>query len=370
MTELLTIDGSHGEGGGQILRTAVTLSALTGRPIRIGNIRAGRPRPGLAAQHLTAIRAVAKLCHARINGDALGSQQIDFIPGARAVAGHYRFDVATAREGGSAGSACLVLQTLVPPLALAPGKSRLSIRGGTHMAWSPSFDYIRDVWLPAIRQTGISASAALRAWGWYPIGQGEIDVEVSGLDPGRRCPVKPLNLVERGRLRTISGRGVAANLPSQIAERMVARAEALLSDMGAEMRIEPIRVGAACAGAGLFLTAEYEHVHCGFTALGKRGKPAEQVADEAAGSLKEHWRSGEALDRHLADQILVPLTLASGLSRFSTERISRHLRTNAWVVERFGLARVDFDCRKEDGGLVTVVPEAAVIKALVPHLHR
>lgn len=354
----LVLDGSHGEGGGQILRTALAYSAITGRPLRVENVRAGRPRPGLAAQHLTAVHAAAALCRARVEGAALGAGAFAFTPGAPVRAGGYDFDVGAAREGGSAGAATLVLQTVLLPLALAEGASRVRVRGGTHMAWSPPYDYVRDVWLPALARLGVRAEAELVASGWFPIGRGEIEARVEGLGPGGRARLRPLDLTERGALVEVAGRALAANLPAHVAQRMTDRARAMLAGEGVPVRIEPRRVRAACAGAGLFLTARYEHLACGFSAIGERGKPAEQVAEEAVIRFLVHRDSGAALDLHLADQIIAPLALAGAESRFTTERITDHLRTNAWVVERFGLARVGLGPGARGTGLVTVAPAA------------
>jgi RNA 3'-terminal phosphate cyclase (ATP) len=342
MPDVLTIDGSHGEGGGQILRTALALAAISGRAIRFEKIRAGRKNPGLAAQHLTGVRAIAAICDAGVSGDELGSQSLSFAPGGSPQAGDYVFDVAEAREGGSAGATSLVLHTVLLPLALAEGDSTVVIRGGTHVAWSPSFDYARDVWLPALSQMGVSATLELDRWGWYPAGQGEIQVVVKGL--GRE--LSPVYLVKRGALRRVWGRAVAANLPSHIPQRMATRANSLLRGAGVDARIEPLRVRAACAGAGIFLTAEYEAVRAGFSVLGAKGKPSEAVAEEAVAAVLAHRDSGAALDQYLADQLVLPLALSGGTSSFSAERVSRHLKTNVWVLEQFGLARISIKGRQ------------------------
>jgi len=338
------IDGSYGEGGGQIVRTALALAAVTGRPVRIEKIRAGRKTPGLAAQHLTSVRALAEMCRARVAGDELGSQTLIFTPGGPPQPGDYVFDVSQARDGGSAGSTTLVLQTVLLPLALAGGDSTVVIRGGTHVAWSPPFDYVRHVWLPMVAQMGVDAGLELVKWGWYPVGQGEIRASIKGLGTDLKRP--PPALVERGELRRVRGRAVAANLPSHIPQRMADRARSLLSAAGVNIRIDPMRVRAACAGAGIFLTAEYEQVRAGFSALGAKGKPSEMVAEEAVAALLAHYDSGAALDRHLADQLVLPLALGGGESSFTVEEVSRHLTTNAWVVEQFGLARVCVEGRQ------------------------
>ncbi len=341
MPDKLVIDGSHGEGGGQILRSALALSAITGRPIEVQKIRTGRKNPGLAAQHLTGVRAAAAVCKAQLIGDALGSQALTFVPGDAPQAGDYVFDVAEVREGGSAGATSLVLQTILLPLALAHSDSTVVIRGGTHVAWSPPFDYARDVWLSTLAKMGVEATLQLEKWGWYPLGQGEIRATIKGV--GSDLERSPLALVARGELRRVFGRAVAANLPSHIPQRMATRARSLLDRAGLKADIQPLRVRAACAGAGIFLTAEYEHIRAGFSSLGARGKPSEAVAEEGVAVLMSHHASDAALDQHLADQMLMPLTLAGGTSTFTAERVSRHLTTNAWLVEQFDTAHVSIE---------------------------
>ena len=180
MTDFLIIDGSHGEGGGQILRSTLSLSVITGRPVRIENIRANRKKPGLAAQHLTSVRAAAMLCDAEVKGAELGSQTLQFIPRKPVRAGDYFLDVAQAREGGSAGSVMLVLQTLLLPLALAEGDSTVILRGGTHVDMSPSYDYVHDVWLPTLARMGVRAELSLVRSGWFPVGRGEVRLRIAG----------------------------------------------------------------------------------------------------------------------------------------------------------------------------------------------
>jgi RNA 3'-terminal phosphate cyclase (ATP) len=348
----VVIDGAHGEGGGQILRTALSLSVISGRPLRIDGVRALRRNPGLAAQHLTAVRAAGELCAARLEGDLIGSTSVTFAPTKPVTAGHYVFDVGIAREGGSAGAVMLVLQTVFLPLARAAEASRVVLRGGTHMAWSPPFDYIRDVWLPMLGRCGLNAGIDLQAWGWYPIGKGEVIAEI---EPGPPL-LKPVQISEPGLLRRIRGRAVAANLPAHIPQRMADRARALLAGLGAEIDIEPLQVSAACPGAGIFLTAEYANLNCGFSALGERGKTSERVAEEAAEALIAHHASGAAVERHLGDQILLPLCFADGRSVFSVEDITAHIETNAWVIESFGVARVEVERAGPRIGQVTVTP--------------
>ncbi len=356
MTDPLVIDGAHGEGGGQIVRTATTLAALTGRPVRIINIRAKRRNPGLAAQHLTAVRALAALCGGELHGDALGATRLDFVPLGPPQPSTYVFDVGAAREGGSAGATTLVLQAVLLPLALADGLSRVTIRGGTHMAWSPPYDYIADVYLPTLARLGIRARPALMTFGWYPAGQGEITVDIDGLGAADGRLANTLRLTEPGPLRHVFGRAVAANLPAHIPQRMADRARRLLADLDPEARIVPLRVRAASPGAGLFLTAAYDHGRCGFSALGARGVPSEDVAAQAVDALIAHHDSGAVVDPHLADQILVAMALAREAGEFTTSRITDHLVTNAWVIERFGLATIDIEAYPKGFARVSITP--------------
>ncbi len=351
----LVIDGSYGEGGGQIVRTSLALSAIIGRPIRLERIRAGRRKPGLAAQHLTGVRATAAVCAARLEGDALGSQALSFTPGAPPQAGAYHFDVADQSRGGSAGATSLVLQTVLLPLALAAGDSTVSIRGGTHVAWSPPFDYLRDVWLPALESMGVQGSLELARWGWYPVGLGEIRARINGLGGDDRR-LAPLKLEERGELTGVTGRAIASRLSENIPWRMREHASGMLAAQGLSHRIEQGSVRAACPGTGIFLTARYAHVHAGFGALGRRGKRSEDVAAGAASALLKHHASGAAVDEHLGDQLIVPACLARAESTFTVARVTDHLTTNAWTVERFDIAKVKVEERADGTATVTVTP--------------
>lgn len=352
----LSIDGSYGEGGGQLLRTALTLSALGARPIKLHHIRAGRAKPGLAAQHLTAVRAIAALSDAELSGAALGSQTLTVRPRAAVRAGNYEIDVGAARAGGSAGAVALVAQTVLLPLALAGGPSKLVLRGGTHVPASPTVDYLQDVWLPTLHPMGVRAALTLRRSGWYPVGQGELELTVEGTR-GEAAALTPLRARERGALLRVTGTARTANLPEHIGERMAARANDQLAKAGLRSQIAQARDQAACPGASLLLVAEYEAGRGGYIALGKRGKPAEAVADEAVAALLAHRDSGAAYEEHLSDQLILPAALASGPSSWSASRITRHLLTNAWVVARFGAAQIDPVPNTEGvPGVVTVRP--------------
>ena len=336
MSDLVTIDGAYGEGGGQVLRTALTLAMLTGQTLQIENIRAGRPKPGLAAQHLTAVRAAAAICRAEVHGDEMGARQLVFRPTEPPRPGDYTFDVAQVRGAGSAGAVSLVLQTVLLPLALAAGPSHVTLRGGTHVAWSPPFPYLAEVYLPTLARLGLRADLTLRRWGFYPAGGGEIVAHIGG----NTSPLRPLERTARGALQRAWGMAVVANLPAHIPQRMANRARNLLAQAGLKADVAARRVRAQGPGAGIFVLLEYEDgVRAGFTAYGRKGLPAERVAQAACRDLLAYHRSGAPVDMHLADQLILPLALADGPSRFTTCRVTSHLRTNIWVVERFGLAR-------------------------------
>ena len=339
--DVLTLDGSHGEGGGQILRTALSLSTITARHIRLVNIRAGRRNPGLLAQHLSAVRASAAISGAAVSGDRLGSTEITFAPSHSSKSGSYVFDVAETAGRGSAGSTTLILQTLVIPLLLAAGSSTLVLRGGTHVEWSPPFDDLATSYFPLLRRIGYRVDAELMRWGWYPVGGGEVVCKIAGAEAaGNRRQLTPIEAITPGPLQRIVGRAVAANLPAHIPQRMAERARISLAEFGVPVNIEPQLVTAACPGAGIYFLAAYTNLPASFSACGRLGKPSEAVADQAVTAFREHHASGAAIELHLADQLLVPLALAAGPSIFTSARPTGHLLTNAWAIEQFEVARI------------------------------
>jgi RNA 3'-terminal phosphate cyclase (ATP) len=326
---MVEIDGSTGEGGGQVLRTALSLACVLGRPLRMRNIRRGRERPGLMPQHLACVRSAAALTGARVEGDEWGSLSLDFRPGPPRP-GTYRFDI------GTAGSASLVLQCVLPPLLLAEGHSEVVVTGGTHVPLSPPFDYLAGVFLPALGELGLRARAELRSHGFYPRGGGEVRASVAG---GGK--VRSRHFLEPGDLVELSGRSGVANLPLSIADRQAGALREALGGLRPSM--ETVEVAARGPGTFVFLLARYQHAVAGFAALGRKGKRAEAVGREAAQEFLAHHRSGAALDPYLADQAVLYLALAEGLSRFTTSRITSHLRTNLEVIRAFTGAEYEIE---------------------------
>lgn len=349
---MLQINGSYGEGGGQILRTSLSLAAITGQSIQIDRIRAGRAKPGLAMQHLTGVRAVAALCQAEVKGDAVGSMRLEFIPRQSVQAGHYIFDVAQTTGAGSAGAVTLILQTVLLPLALADGDSVVTFRGGTFVAWSPPAPYIEQVYLPILNQMGVEAELKLNAWGWYPRGGGELELRIRGNGQGIGS-LNRLQLLERGTLQQVKGLAIATELPSHIPQRMASRAHNLLEQAQLRTHIQPLRVRGIGPGTGIFLLADYKQCRAGFGAVGKLGLPAEEVAAIATQELLAFHDIGAPVDVHLGDQLMLPAALANQPSSYRVAEISTHLTTNAWTIAQFGLAKTAID---EAERLITITP--------------
>ncbi len=303
-------------------------------------------RRGLPGKHpreprQAGIAPAAAICNAHLEGAELNSQRLTFTPQTPAQAGDYVFDVNDVASSGSAGAMTLVLQTVLLPLALADGPSRLILRGGTAVPMSPPAPYIEHVYLPTLFEMGVQARLTHRLWGFYPQGGGELDVEIAG-----RAALRPLNLTERGAPERVDGAACVAKLPSHIPQRMSDRARALLAQAGLpRVSIEPQHVISPGTGAGLFLTVQYAQSRAGFSALGRRGLPSEEVAELACRELLDHHRSGAAVDPHLGDQLVLPFVLAQGTSRATVSRVTQHLLTNVWVAAHFDLpmARVAGD---------------------------
>ena len=325
---MIEIDGSYGEGGGQILRTSLTLSVLTGKPLRIYNIRSRRKPPGLKPQHLMSARTAASISNGRLTSAALGATELTLHPGPIRP-GAYTFDVGSVKA--SAGSTSLIFQTLLPPLGFADGPSHVIIKGGTHVTLSPPADYIREVFLPTLRPMGLPVRLENPSKGFYPIGMGILD----GVIEPFRTPLKPLRIEARGALKHLRILSAVARLPVSIAQRQLDRAIARLTEKGFHPEGKIEEATSPGKGTYCFILAEFENVRAGFSALGEIGKRAERVADEAVDPFLHYWNGKGALDPHLADQTPLYMALAEGESAITTTKASEHLRTNLWVIEQF-----------------------------------
>lgn len=330
MTDHLHIDGAHGEGGGQIVRSSLALSLVTGRPVTIDNIRPRRKKPGLRPQHLAAVRAAAQVGGATLAGDAIGSTSLSFQPAA-VKPGTYRFRV------GTAGSATLVLQTVLPALLIADGPSTLTLEGGTHNQWAPPFDFLARAYLPLVNRMGPRVVAHLERHGFYPAGGGRfsVDIEPSGALSG-------FNLFERGKLIARRVRALVANLPLHIAEREVKTAlqELNWNDQWGAVEAVP----GHGPGNVVMVDVRSEHITEVFTACGRLGTRAEQVAAEVAQETRDYLQTDAPVGPHLADQLVLPLGISAWhQSRaaqqrggaFATGALTDHTTTHLEILRQF-----------------------------------
>lgn len=324
---MIDIDGSEGEGGGQVLRTSLALSIVTGKPFRIFNIRARRKNPGLQRQHLAAVKAAREICGGGVQGAEPGSKILVFGPGP-VRAGDYAFDV------GSAGSASLVLQTILPPLLLASGTSRVSIGGGTHNPMAPPFDFLARAFLPVLRLMGADAAVSVDRHGFYPAGGGRLAAQIRPwANPGR------LSLTSRPQPVWWTN-ALLCRLENHIGVREigVARAALEIPRQRAVLR----RVDADCPGNVIMIYAD-----CGthmevFTSIGQRGVSAERVAQQVVDQALAWQQTGAPVGEHLADQLLVPMALGAGGS-FVTGPVSGHTQTNIATIRRFVDAKIEVE---------------------------
>ncbi len=323
---LVLIDGAKGEGGGQVLRSSLALSLITGRPVRIDNIRAKRAKSGLMRQHLTAVQAAAEIGAAQLNGASLGSSRLTFTP-TQLKAGEYHFAI------GTAGSTMLVLQTILLPLLLADGPSRVILEGGTHNPMAPPYDFIERVYLPLLNRMGGQVTASLVRAGFYPAGGGRCVIDITPTQQLGR-----LDLLERGPLLKRSVRAVVAQLPRHIAERELHQVLSAL-DWPEECGCIEALSGTASPGNVLMAELTFEGITEVFTAFGERGKPAEQVADDLLSQVQTYLTTDAPIGEHLADQLLLPLGLATHQgatpSTFLTSPLSDHVTTHIDVLHQF-----------------------------------
>jgi RNA 3'-terminal phosphate cyclase (ATP) len=323
---MIIIDGSLGEGGGQILRTALGLSMVTGRPFRIEKIRAGREKPGLLRQHLTAVNAAATICGAQVDGAAMGSRELSFSPG-KVKAGEYTFSI------GSAGSTTLVLQTVLPALLTANGPSSLTLEGGTHNPHAPPMDFLERVFLPLINRMGPTVTVKLERAGFYPAGGGRFFVNIEPI-----AKLSPLHLPERGEIKRRLATAVVAALPGDIAKRELEKVGQRLGWSGEQLQTRQLPKE---LGPGNLLTLEIqsEHVTEVFTGFGMKEVTAESVAEQAVQQVRRYLAAGVPVGEYLADQLLLPLALA-GSGSFLTHSPTRHTKTNIEVIARFLSVRI------------------------------
>jgi RNA 3'-terminal phosphate cyclase (ATP) len=317
---MITIDGSFGEGGGQILRTSLALSLVTGKPFSIHNIRAGRKKPGLMRQHLTAVNAAAVIGQAVIKGNRIGSQAFTFKP-EMIKPGNYHFAI------GSAGSCTLVFQTILPALLMAGEPSEIILEGGTHNPFAPPFDFLEKAFLPVINRMGPQVDAVLEKPGFYPAGGGRFKVSISPAGLNR------IDLLERGNIIHKTARASVANLPVKIANRELKVIREKL-EWGREL-LKAVNVENS-QGPGNILTVEVEsdNITEVFTGFGEKGVSAEKVAKRAVKAVQEYLALNVPVGRYLADQLLIPMALAGG-GKFRTLSPTQHTTTNAEIIKKF-----------------------------------
>lgn len=347
-SNLVTIDGSQGEGGGQILRSAVGLATVVGKPVRIEKIRAGRSKPGLMRQHLTAMNAAARICNGTLTGAALGSTEITFEP-QEVCPGKYQFSI------GTAGSATLVLQTILPALLTASGPSEIILEGGTHNQWAPPFDFLQRSYLPIINRMGPMVEATLERYGFYPAGGGRIVVRITP-SPS----LAGFDLLERGSTVAKTAKVLISNLPYSIAEREAKRVARKLSIQDPHVTVEPVQ----SAGPGNIVFAEIQSKNVTelATGFGRVGASAEHVADEVVKQIRDYLKSAAPVGEYLADQILLPLGLSASQpapaniqrgGSFLTLPLSRHSVTHIDILQ--AMLPVHIDTQPSDEAcLVTV----------------
>ena len=320
---MIKLDGSQGEGGGQILRSALALSAITMEPFTIENIRAQRKKPGLQAQHLVCVHAVAEITQAEVEGAYKNSTRLKFRP-KKIIAGNYSWDVQTA------GSTSLVLHSVVYPLSLADTPSSVSIIGGTHVPWSPCYHYLDLQWDYYLKKMGFEIDLEMIRAGFYPQGGGKINAKIVP-----SMSKNSISLTERGALTAVRGISFAANLDKSVAIRQQKRADFRLAQNNLNASIDIIDVPAIGKNTMLLLLACFEKSQCCYFDLGARGKRAENVADRAVDQLMEFLNTDGAIDQFLADQLLLPIALSRQLSVLKTSRITQHLLTNIDIIQKF-----------------------------------
>ncbi len=339
---MIELDGSQGEGGGQILRSALSMSLLTGEPFRLQRIRARRPKPGLAAQHLTCVLAAQAIGGASVDGAKLGSTELTFTPG-QVTPGKYHFAV------GTAGATALVLQTIYLPLARCAAPSVVTIAGGTHVKAAPCFEFLERTWAGYLRHLGFDLGLKMQRRGFYPRGGGSIQADIAPCLHPRTLRAEPTPPQ-----RAVCAGSIALGLPKGIAERQADRLAARLKKLKLEGDCD---VEAGPGGPGTIVWVEFPTAPAPtvFFSLGERGKSAERVADDIADQIARYIRSGVwPVDAHSGDQLLLPLLLAAGPSEFTVAEVTNHLQTNAAVLGRFSERRIAIEGDVGNTGIVRI----------------
>jgi len=361
----IVLDGSAGEGGGQILRTALALAAVTGKGFTVARVRESRIKPGLRPQHREAARAAASLCDAEVRGDEVGSTRVEFHPRRPVTPGAYAFDV------GTAGSTPLLFQTLCWPLALAGGASSVALRGATHQDHAPSFHYLALVWAPAVARLGFRFDLSLQSAGFHPEGGGEFSARV---EPAH--PMPPLDLRHRGTVQEVEILSMVGGLGFEVADRQAGRALRLLRESGIAAQAERVPVAARQSKGGhVLVVATFERTRAGHGAVGTRERSPEAIADEAVGAFRAYLGGGAAVDRHLGDQLLLPAALAASgrpapppgvqpVTRFTVSAVSQHLLTTAEVIRRFLDVEIAVLGREGEEGEVRVQPPGSRVEVV------
>jgi RNA 3'-terminal phosphate cyclase (ATP) len=321
MRGMIVIDGSFGEGGGQIIRTSLALSLVTGKAFRVERVRARRDPPGLKRQHLTAVNAAAEIGRARVEGARVGSQYFSFEPG-EVVPGDYTFSI------GTAGSTTLVLQTVLPPLMHAREPSLITLEGGTHNQHAPPFDFLEKTFLPLVRRTGARVEIDLISYGFYPPGGGKFTVMIEPTDERRR-----LDILKRGEMRRQLARALCVKLPPSVGERELSVVREKLGWSNDELEVAT-STNALSPGNVLTLEMESDELTELFTGVGERGLRAEVVAERAIAEVETYMAHGAPVGEHLADQLLIPLALAGGGS-YVTGELTPHTTTNIEIIKKF-----------------------------------
>jgi len=343
--EPIIIDGSYGEGGGQILRTSIALSAIMGIPIEIVKIRAKRDNPGLRPQHMGAIKAVASLCNANVDNLRVGSDRIIFTPGKMRSA-FIRLDV------GSAGSIALLLQAVIPSVGLSKVDAELEIFGGTDVRWSPTTNYLTKVVLPAYRLLGIDAELQVKRRGYYPLGGGIVRVRIK---PTKE--LKSLNLISsENPLPSIIS--LCSKLPRSVAERQLKAAKDYLLNQGIDLKNSEIRVEDSISpGSSILIYSVGEQgPFIGGDAIGEKGKPSEEVGREAARLFSEEYLSNAPIDRHIGDMLVTFLPFAKSESKFKVSKVTQHLSTNLYIASIFTKCKYNIDEMQDGKAIISIKP--------------